>query len=75
MVMTEEIRAEIKRLMKEKGLTQRDLAGILGVSEKSLSRTLRDRGQPPGLWPAIFDEFDVELTLKRKERRDPLADQ
>ncbi|WP_058980088.1 helix-turn-helix transcriptional regulator [Deinococcus grandis] len=68
--MTEEIRAEIKRLMRQKGLTQRDLAAKLGISEKSLSRTLRDRGQPPGLWPAIFDEFDVELTLKRKERRE-----
>lgn len=75
MNMTEEIRAEIKRLMRQKGLTQRDLAAKLGISEKSLSRTLRDRGQPPGLWPAIFDEFDVELTLKRKERRDPPADQ
>ncbi|GAQ23922.1 DNA-binding helix-turn-helix protein [Deinococcus grandis] len=70
MNMTEEIRAEIKRLMRQKGLTQRDLAAKLGISEKSLSRTLRDRGQPPGLWPAIFDEFDVELTLKRKERRE-----
>lgn len=75
MNMTEEIRAEIKRLMRQKGLTQRDLAAKLGISEKSLSRTLRDRGQPPGLWPAIFDEFDVELTLKRKERRDPPTDQ
>lgn len=64
--MTDEIRAEIKRLMKEKGLSQRALAEKLGVNEKSLSRTLLDRGKPAGIWPDILDELGVELTLKRK---------
>ncbi len=61
----------IAALRKSKGLTQRELADQLHVSDKSVSRWERDEGTPDlSLIPVIAEIFDVTADeLLRGERR------
>lgn len=58
-------------LRKERGMTQRNLAEILNVSDKSVSRWERNKGMPDlALIPLIADTFGVSCDeLLRGERR------
>lgn len=64
MSVTEEIRAIVKQVMYERRMTQTQLAEKLGVTPQALSRTLNERGKIPGLWKGIFEELDLEVTVK-----------
>ncbi|WP_345455169.1 helix-turn-helix transcriptional regulator [Deinococcus aluminii] len=66
--MTEEIRAIVKQVMRERHMTQTQLAEKLGVTPQALSRTLNERGKVPGLWRDIFEELGLEVTVKRIEQ-------
>lgn len=68
MDVTEEIRAIVKQVMRERHMTQTQLAEKLGVTPQALSRTLNERGKVPGLWKDIFEELSLEVTVKRIER-------
>ena len=37
----------VKELLKEKGMTAKELAGILGMTETGLSIAISDKGNPP----------------------------
>jgi transcriptional regulator with XRE-family HTH domain len=56
-----EFRIRIKELCKEKGITQKDLAGKLGVTDISLNKTLR--GEYPQLQTLekIAEALEVEI--------------
>lgn len=64
-----EFRIRIKELCKEKGITQKDLAGKLGVTDISLNKTLR--GEYPQLQTLekIAEALEVEIVdlFERKE--------
>ncbi|GGO19488.1 helix-turn-helix domain-containing protein [Deinococcus humi] len=53
--------------MKEKGLTQKDLAALLGSHQTAVSRTLGsnliDRRS---LWPRLLDALGLEIVIQRK---------
>lgn len=63
----------ITALRKASGMTQRDLAERLGVSDKSVSRWERDEGAPDlSLIPVLAEIFGVTCDeLLRGERRPP----
>lgn len=67
------IGAFIAALRKANGMTQRDLAERLNVSDKTVSRWERDDGAPDlALIPVIAEIFDVSCDeLLRGERRPP----
>lgn len=41
------IKMRVKELLKEKGMTAKELAGILGMTETGLSIAISDKGNPP----------------------------
>lgn len=63
----------IAALRKANGMTQKDLAALLGVSDKTVSRWERDDGAPDlSLIPVIAEIFGVSCDeLLRGERRPP----
>ncbi|MEO3946016.1 helix-turn-helix transcriptional regulator [Gorillibacterium sp. CAU 1737] len=74
--MTIHIAGNLKRLRKERSLTQEDLAGFLGVSFQAISKWERGDGYPDlPLLPVIARFFDVTLDelmgmneIRREER-------
>ena len=64
----------ITALRKANGMTQKDLAEKLNVSDKSVSRWERDEGAPDlSLIPVIAEIFDVTCDeLLRGERKSPV---
>ena len=55
--------AFISALRKSKGMTQQDVADILNVSNKTVSKWERDEGCPEIMMlPAIAELFEVLLT-------------
>lgn len=72
---TKTMGAFISALRKASGMTQKDLAERLGVSDKSVSRWERDDGAPDlALIPVIAEVFGVTCDeLLRGERRGPAS--
>lgn len=65
--MNDEIRAAVKARLKEKGLSQADLARLTGKHPNAISRTLnghKEGGKVPDTWQAILDALDLRLTVE-----------
>lgn len=65
--MNETIRAAVKARLKDKGLTQADLARVTGKHPNAISRTLnglKEGGKVPDTWAAILEALDLRLTVE-----------
>ena len=72
--MNDEIRAAVKARLKEKGLTQADLARATGKHPNAISRTLnghKDGGKVPEIWAAILEALDLRLTVEAGQATKP----
>ena len=64
--MNEQVRARVKQVMKQRGITQLELAQRLGMKPPHVSRMLgsgkHGGGMLPGNWGELLKELDLELT-------------
>ena len=64
----DELAAQLRQMLKERGVTQAQLAEALRTTQPVISRTLRasvtnDRSH----WPAILDYFGLEIVIQPKK--------
>lgn len=62
--------AQLRQALKERGITQNQLAEMLDTTQPVISRTLtasvlNDRSH----WPAIIDALGLEVVLQPKEQK------
>lgn len=61
------LKAQILYLLKQRGLTQVQLARQMGLDERTLRSTLSSSLiRPNSHWPAILDALGVEIVLRPK---------
>ncbi len=70
--MNHTIRANVKEIIEQQGITQTELAENIGVSRQYISAMLTgERGEIPSTWGKLLDVLGLELTTFPKEK-DPL---
>ena len=66
--MTDEIREAVKQALKDKGLTQYEVARLLGTKQPSINRMLSGKGQGAGVvpdaWAKLLELAGLELTVQ-----------
>ena len=68
--MDEGIREQIKRCIKEKSVTQGEIAKALGIARPNITRMLTGRsGQVPDNWVKLLDYLGLELTVQHREKK------
>jgi len=71
-VVNARIREAVRVALARRDNTQAQLAEKVGVSRQYLNNLMRARtGNVPSVWQRIFDELDLELVVRSKDRRDP----
>lgn len=67
MAMNQDVRQAVKAVMKQKGLTQEQVADSLGVNRVYINRMLSGgTSNMPGRWGQLLDHLGLELTVKEK---------
>lgn len=65
--MTDEIRKAVRERLREKGMSQSELANRSGVREDYVSKVLRgERVKVPGEFGAVLEALGLELTVREK---------
>jgi transcriptional regulator with XRE-family HTH domain len=68
------IRKEIENAMRQKGMSQAELARRLGVKAQSIHPILKGaRGKQPQSLLDILDALDLELTVQPRDHRQPTS--
>ena len=68
--VNQDVRTQVKAVMKEKGLTQQAIADKLGVDRVYVNRMLSGHAsQVPGRWSEMLELLGLELTVKTKDER------
>ena len=63
--VNQDVREQVKAVMKARGITQQALANALGVNRVYVNRMLTgDTSSIPGRWADVFSELGLELTVK-----------
>lgn len=63
--MNEGVREAVRQVMKERQLTQVELAQQLGMTQPALAKMLTGRtGQLPGSWQKVLDALGLRLTVE-----------
>ena len=64
------IRQAVRIELARRDSTQAQLAEKVGVSRQYINNVMRARaGNVPAVWQRVFDELDLELVVRAKERR------
>jgi transcriptional regulator with XRE-family HTH domain len=67
--MNKSIRTDVGNAMTKQNINQSQLAQRIGVTRQYLNNYLNGKaGDVPRLWQKIFDELDLELVTKGKEK-------
>lgn len=65
--MNDRIRRQVRQLMRERGITQEQLASQTGIAAHNISRMLREGGQGVGIvpdnWKRLLSALGQELTV------------
>lgn len=67
--MTDELRAQLRQVLTEHGLTQAALAAAIGTDRHTVNRALNSNGTVPPIWQKMLDALGLELVLRLKVRR------
>ena len=63
--MNQDVRDAVRQAMKERQLTQVELAQQLGMTQPALAKMLTGRtGQLPGSWQKVLDALGLRLTVE-----------
>ena len=67
--MNDQIRAAVKEVLSEKGMTQEQIAMQLGVPRTQINRMLNgDIGKVPESWTALADALGLEVVIQAKQQ-------
>ena len=65
--MNDRVRQAVKERMKERGVTQVQLAEVTGMQQPNLQRLLAGRvGAVPESWQKVLDALGLELVAQQK---------
>lgn len=68
--MNGEVRSFVKQVMREKGISQTELAQRTGLERSAVTRLLSGTvGKVPENWQRILDELQVDLIAVKKSDR------
>lgn len=69
--MNDRVREAVKNRLKEKGISQGQLAILLEVERPSITRLLSGTsGKVPQLWQEVLDALDLELIVVSKSNNE-----
>jgi len=67
--MNQQIRETVKGVIRERGLTQQQLADEMGIARTHLNQMLSGKlGQVPPRWALLADALDLEIVIQPKQR-------
>lgn len=66
--MNEQIRSTIRQALKDRNLTQAELAQHTGIAQPNISRMLSNKGNLMENWQTLLDYLELELTVQPKEK-------
>ncbi|MDR6219206.1 helix-turn-helix transcriptional regulator [Deinococcus soli (ex Cha et al. 2016)] len=65
--MNDHIRQQVRNIMKERGITQQQLADLTGIQRPNVTRLLSGTsGQVPDNWQRILDALELDLITSPK---------
>ncbi|WP_175607322.1 helix-turn-helix transcriptional regulator [Deinococcus marmoris] len=68
--MNQDVRQAVKTVIKEKGLTQEQVAEALGVNRVYVNRMLSgSTSKMPGRWSELLEYLDLRLTVESSKEK------
>lgn len=65
--MTDELRKALRAFLKEQGISQAELAALIGTDRHAVCRALTTNGKVPVIWQQMLDALGLELVLRNKQ--------
>jgi predicted XRE-type DNA-binding protein len=69
--VNDRIRSDVKELLKQRGLTQQQLADMTGIERPNINAMLSGKvGKMPDRWEKLLDALGLEVVIRPKQTQE-----